>query len=67
MYKYQEFYDFIFQEHGLVLTHSEMDEIIYEAVKASNNDDPILTPCNEYVEGINMNCARCNQPKYTHI
>lgn len=23
--------------------------------------------CDEYVEGINMDCARCEQPKYEHI
>ncbi len=29
--KYQKFFNFMSQEHGLILTISEMDEIIHEA------------------------------------
>lgn len=29
--KYQEFFDFMSQEHDLILTIEEMDEIIFEA------------------------------------
>jgi len=31
--KYQEFFNFMNQEHNLILTVSEMNEIIYEANK----------------------------------
>ena len=30
---YNDFFDFMEQEHGLILTHSEMDEIMVEAMK----------------------------------
>jgi hypothetical protein len=26
----------------------------------------ISSACNEYIEGINMQCARCDEPKYEH-
>lgn len=26
----------------------------------------ISSACNDYVEGINMQCARCDEPKYKH-
>ncbi len=26
----------------------------------------ISSACNEYIEGINMQCARCDEPKYKH-
>lgn len=29
--RYQEFFNFMNQEHGLILTISEMDEILFEA------------------------------------
>jgi hypothetical protein len=28
--------------------------------------DVISSACNEYIEGINMQCARCDEPKYKH-
>ena len=31
--RYQEFFNFLNQEHNLILTISEMDEIVYEAQK----------------------------------
>ena len=31
--KYQEFFDFMYQNHNLILTISEMDEVILEAKK----------------------------------
>ena len=31
--KYQEFFNFMSQEHGLILTKSEMDEILSESKK----------------------------------
>ena len=31
--KYQEFFNFMNQEHGLILTKSEMDEILSESKK----------------------------------
>lgn len=31
--KYQEFFNFMNQEHGLILTISEMDEILHESQK----------------------------------
>ena len=34
---YNDFFDFMEQEHGLILTHSEMDEIMVEAMKLQEN------------------------------
>ncbi len=31
--KYQDFFNFMNQEHGLILTISQMDEILYESKK----------------------------------
>ena len=28
--------------------------------------DVISSACNDYVEGINMQCAKCDEPKYKH-
>ena len=28
--------------------------------------DVISSACNDYIEGINMQCARCDEPKYKH-
>lgn len=25
-----------------------------------------ISACNDYIEGINMQCARCDEPKYKH-
>lgn len=35
--QYQDFFNMMNQEHGLTLTISEMDEIIYEALKVHNS------------------------------
>lgn len=35
--KYQEFFNFMSQEHDLTLTIEEMDEILYEALKLNEN------------------------------
>ena len=35
--KYQGFFDFMIQEHNLILTISEMDEIINESNKLQEN------------------------------
>lgn len=68
--KYQDFFNFMTQEHNLTLTVSEMDEILYEAqalVKKLNKPDvePSLLSCkncNGYY-GININhkCFKCLQ------
>lgn len=31
--KYQDFFNFMYQEHGLILTISEIQEIVFEADK----------------------------------
>lgn len=39
MKAYQRFFDFMNQEHNLVLTHGEMDDIIHEAQLFEKNYD----------------------------
>lgn len=38
--KYQDFFNFLSQQHGLTLTISEMDEIMNEALKLNENLKP---------------------------
>ena len=42
--KYQEFFNFMYQEHDLTLTISEMDEIIHEADRLVKKLDENLNP-----------------------
>lgn len=35
--KYQDFFNFMNQEHDLILTIEEMDEILHEALKLNEN------------------------------
>lgn len=47
--------------------HADAKAII-EEIKSQISEDmnELGNPCNEYVEGINMNCATCEFPKYKH-
>ncbi len=37
----------------------------YQALQLLQTD-VISSTCNDYIEGINMQCARCDEPKYKH-
>lgn len=37
--KYQDFFDFMYQEHNLILTIDEMNEIVYEVEKLKKKFD----------------------------
>lgn len=43
-----------------------MEEYKEQAVKNCSITDVVESACDDYVEGINMKCARCDQPKYKH-
>lgn len=60
--KYQEFFDFMLEQHGLTLTISEMDEIIYmsngvvkRAKRGCNHGDFSI------INGI-FQCKKCGTP-----
>jgi DNA transposition AAA+ family ATPase len=40
-----------------------------ETTKPVNVDlaDVMFSVCNDYVDGINMDCAKCGEPKYKHL
>jgi|688.fasta_scaffold2541552_1 hypothetical protein len=37
---YQDFFDFLYKEHNLILTISEMNEIVFEAKKLTTKINP---------------------------
>lgn len=73
---YQEFFDFLNQEHNLILTISEMDELVFEAQKlvkklslgvVVGRSEQLVCSCDnpsgfEEMEQGRETCSKCNKP-----
>lgn len=74
--KYQEFFNFMSQEHNLTLTISEMDEIVIEAqalvkklsIASIGSKRPTDEQINEWVQWIDKRCNFSDHQKdYVHF
>ena len=55
-------------ETNVLIQNDMHNEIggLKDVVKKLTIDDVIDSACFDYVDGINMDCAKCGQPKYRH-
>ena len=66
--EYEEIYPLIMGYREV--EYSEwLERRVIETVEPVNVDlgDVMFSVCNDYVDGINMDCAKCGEPKYKHL
>jgi hypothetical protein len=54
------------KENGLVATKVYLDDLADELVNLFAIHGVVESACDDYAGGINMQCSKCDQPKYKH-
>ena len=55
----------IHQKADALIEFNKLLDYVEELVQC-NIADVVESACDDYVDGIDMQCARCDQPKYKH-